>query len=74
MRVSFTIPLGRAYRKAVVALVGAAAQTLPPFVHGHALRWYQLGVAVLTLLGVYWLPNGAVLPSTNHVGAADPAP
>jgi len=54
-------------RKAAVALVGAVAQGISlGFLHGTALHYAQIVVAVATLLGVYVVPNGADSTPPQH--------
>ncbi len=69
MHVSFTIPLGARYRKTIVAVVGVAAQLLPELVHGGGwVRYFRLGVSVLTVLGVYQVPNAAPASAPGQQG------
>lgn len=46
-------------RKALVALAGAVAQVVAlGVVHGQALHWATVVIAVATVLGVHQVPNG----------------
>lgn len=62
------------YRKAIVTGAGAfllVAAQVQPLVHGTALHWLSLGVALATLVTTYAVRNeGAVRPGAGRAGPA----